>query len=138
MPAKDLLHELVLEALKKDGWTITHDPYFFKALGVELHIDIGAERVIAAEKDSEIIAVEIKSFMGQSFIYDFHAALGQYENYKIALEYKDPERVVFLAIADYVFETHFQKPFIQKVIEKTQLQIIVIDTDNNTIKSWIK
>jgi XisH protein len=28
--AKDIFHEIVKEALIKDGWTITHDPYQVK------------------------------------------------------------------------------------------------------------
>jgi hypothetical protein len=27
MPASDLYHDTVKNALTKDGWTITHDPY---------------------------------------------------------------------------------------------------------------
>jgi hypothetical protein len=27
MPARDLNHDIVRNALQKDGWTITHDPY---------------------------------------------------------------------------------------------------------------
>jgi hypothetical protein len=138
MPAKDSLHNFVIEALKNDGWMITHDPYFIKALGVEFHIDLGAEKVIAAEKNSEKIAVEVKTFAGQSFIYDFHSALGQYENYRIALEIKDPARKVFLAVADFVFDVNFQKEFIQQVIKKLKISIIVVDTDNNCIRSWIR
>ncbi|NET49647.1 MAG: hypothetical protein F6K09_13185 [Merismopedia sp. SIO2A8] len=44
------------------GWTITDDPY--KVLDrVKFQIDLAAERVIAAEKNNEKIAVEIKSFL---------------------------------------------------------------------------
>nr|WP_286392563.1 element excision factor XisH family protein [Pseudanabaena mucicola] len=27
MSARDLFHDIVKNALQKDGWTITHDPY---------------------------------------------------------------------------------------------------------------
>ena len=60
--AKDLIHDVVKKALIADGWTITHDPYYLKANPHTLKIDLGAERLIAAEKGTEKIAVEIKSF----------------------------------------------------------------------------
>jgi hypothetical protein len=30
MPAKDFYHNTVVEALHKDGWIITHDPYYLR------------------------------------------------------------------------------------------------------------
>ncbi|MEZ4733261.1 MAG: element excision factor XisH family protein [Caldilineaceae bacterium] len=69
MSAKDIYHEVVKQALTDDGWNITADP---------LRIDLGGERVIAADRQGEKIAVEIKSFLRSSAITDFHEALGQY------------------------------------------------------------
>jgi hypothetical protein len=77
MAAKDLYHDLVKELLIADGWTITHDPLFF-AFGIrKVYVDIGAERLIAAEKGKEKIAVEVKSFVGESAVDDLEKALGQ-------------------------------------------------------------
>jgi len=36
MPAKDIYHNEVKNALLKDGWTITADPYFIKYEDAEL------------------------------------------------------------------------------------------------------
>ena len=55
--AKDLFHQAVKTALIKDGWTITHDPLYLNIAEVEIYIDIGAEQLFAAEKDSKKIAV---------------------------------------------------------------------------------
>ncbi len=30
MPAQDLYHNIVKNALLKDGWTITHDPFHYE------------------------------------------------------------------------------------------------------------
>ncbi|MEK7255697.1 MAG: element excision factor XisH family protein, partial [Bacteroidota bacterium] len=46
--AKDLFHKHVREALEKDGWIITHDPYKIRLEGVAFDIDYGAEKLIAA------------------------------------------------------------------------------------------
>ncbi len=49
MPERDLFHDVVKTALAKDGWTITHDPLFLRLGGVQMFIDLGAEKVIAEE-----------------------------------------------------------------------------------------
>lgn len=66
--ARDLFHENVKEALRKEGWTVTDDPLSFKIGKMQIQIDLGAERLIAAEKGAERIAVEIKTFSNLSFI----------------------------------------------------------------------
>ena len=76
MPARDKYHDCVCKALIKDGWTITSDPYTLKWGTKDLFVDLGAERVLAAQKGAEKIAVEIKSFIGQSEMADLEQALG--------------------------------------------------------------
>lgn len=78
MPARDLFHDQVKHALIKDGWTITDDPLHIKWRKKNLYVDLGAERLLAAEKAERRIAVEIKSFVGRSDIADLEAALGQF------------------------------------------------------------
>lgn len=85
--AKDSFHKQFKTALIKDRWTITHDPLTIRiSEAVKLQIDLAAEQILAAERDSEKIAVEIKSFIGDSDVSTFHTALGQYLNYCQALE----------------------------------------------------
>lgn len=57
MPAKDLYHDTVCTALIKDGWTITDDPLILKIGECSAFVDLGAEKLIAAERDYEKIAV---------------------------------------------------------------------------------
>ena len=85
MAAKDIFHEAVRKGLEKEGWVITNDPLKLQVGGVEMYVDLGAEKIIAAEKDGEKIAVEIKSFIGPSNISEFHTAIGQFINYRVAL-----------------------------------------------------
>ena len=63
MPAKGFYHDTFVTTLKKDGWTITHDPLTVSVGKTDLLIDLGAERILAAERGGERIAVEIKSFI---------------------------------------------------------------------------
>jgi hypothetical protein len=64
MPKLDIYHSTVKRALEKDGWTITHDPFILQIGKKRLFADLGAERLISAEKDLRRIVVEIKSFVG--------------------------------------------------------------------------
>ena len=68
MPAKDIYHEPFVRALQKDGWAITHDPLTVTVEGTNLLIDVGAERLLAAQRGNERIAVEIKSFVSLSAV----------------------------------------------------------------------
>jgi hypothetical protein len=86
MPAKDYFHDHVCTALEKDGWTITDDPLTVKWLGTTLQVDIGAERIVAAEKEGRKIAVEIKSFLRASKLEDLKDAIGQFIIYRSALK----------------------------------------------------
>jgi hypothetical protein len=85
MSAKDLFHDAVRRGLEKDHWQITDDPLELEWEEVKVKIDLAAERLIAAERDQQKIAVEIKSFISTSAISDFHTALGQFLNYRIML-----------------------------------------------------
>jgi XisH protein len=84
--ARDTFHNAVRRALEKERWQITDDPLKLEYKGARLEIDLGAERLLAAERGEEHIAVEIKSFSGKSALHEFHAALGQYINYRRALK----------------------------------------------------
>ena len=136
--AKDVFHQPVKNALIKDGWHITHDPLTIRiSEAVKLQIDLAAETTIAAERDSEKIAVEIKSFVGDSDISAFHTALGQYLNYCQALEEQEPDRMVYLAIPLETYQDFFQLPFIQRSLRRYQVKLIIYDPKLEEIKQWI-
>jgi hypothetical protein len=62
MAAKDFYHDKLKNALIKDGWLITHDPYIIDIpeMRPRQEIDLGAEKIIAAERGADKIAVEVK------------------------------------------------------------------------------
>ncbi len=41
---KDIIHDAVKNALIKDGWLITHDPFIVQYEDARVFIDLGAER----------------------------------------------------------------------------------------------
>ena len=82
MRRRDKYHDAVKNAFIKDGWVITHDPFFVTFGKRNLQIDLGAETALAAEKGGRVIAVEVKSFLADSALADFYMALGQYRFYR--------------------------------------------------------
>jgi hypothetical protein len=137
--AKDTFHKQVKEALQKEGWTITDDPYFLMVGRRRGFIDLGAERfMIAAEKEQEKIAVEIKSFLAGSDLDHFEDALGQFLVYLVALEDKDPDRVLYLAMPDSFYQRFFDDPFFVKLAQRFNVNLLVYDETTSTIVSWIK
>ena len=137
MAARDLFHNLVKTALERDGWTITDDPLHLRMGGViDMYIDLGAEKIIAAEKEGQQIAVEIKSFLGASTISEFHLALGQFINYRYALESVDPERHLYLAVPLSIYDEFFTLAFIQLVVQRSQLDLLIYDVETEEIVQW--
>lgn len=136
--ARDVFHQQVKNALIKEGWEITHDPFTIRiSEAVKLQIDLAAESALAAQRDADKIAVEIKSFIGDSDISAFHTALGQYLNYCQALEEQEPERVVYLAIPGETYEDFFQLPFIQRALKRYQVKLLTYDPKREEIRQWI-
>jgi hypothetical protein len=134
--AKDLFHNTVRQALLKEQWVITADPLRIQIEGVKLEIDLAAEKVFAAEKAGRKIAVEIKSFLSPSTITDFHAALGQFLNYRLALQKREPDRILYLAVPLDTFESFFQEIFIQEAVDLYQVKLIIYNPLQETIVTW--
>jgi hypothetical protein len=137
--AKDIFHNTVKIALQKDGWLITHDPYQLRYGVADVYIDLAAEPAIAAEKKGNKIAVEIKSFVGGSTISEFHTALGQFLNYRIALEVSDePERILYLAVPKDTYQMFIRFEPAKTVIERYAVRLIVYEPNLEVIDQWIE
>ncbi len=138
--AKDKYHIQVREALENDGWTITHDPLQLSYGVSKVEVDLGAEKLIGAEKSGEKIAVEVKSFMEPSKVYAFHQAFGQFMIYQMALDYNAiTDRVLFLAASLDIYETFLMKQqMVEDAIEKHGLNLIIVDIETKNIVKWIK
>lgn len=137
MSARDLFHDVVKAALQKDGWVITHDPLTIDLADGQLQIDLGAERLIAARKNEQQIAVEIKSFVAPSAISEFHTALGQYLNYRVALKVKEPERMLYLGVSIEIYESFFFRQLPQLSLQEYQIKLVVFDPESEAIVKWI-
>ncbi|MEZ4960171.1 MAG: element excision factor XisH family protein [Saprospiraceae bacterium] len=138
MPRKDKDHNIVREALEKDGWNITHDPYRLEMGNVELVADLGAEKLMAAERGLEKILVEIKTFGRMSVISAFHEAVGQFRNYRRLLRKTDAERALFLAISEETFNFFMSEEFYRMAIEEDEISVIVYSKSSTTVVKWEK
>ena len=136
--AKDIFHNTVKIALQKDGWKITHDPYQLRYGVADVYIDLAAEEAIAAEKEGRKIAVEVKSFAGGSTISEFHTALGQFLNYRVAIEVSsEPERMLYLAVPTDTYQMFLRFEPAKTVIERYEIRLIIYNPTREAIDKWI-
>lgn len=96
-----------------------------------------AEELLGAEKEGRKIAVEVKSFISTSNVSEFHTALGQFLNYRDALDKIDPERQLYLAVREPIYETFFQRKFIVSAIARYKLRLVIYNVEKEIITQWL-
>lgn len=141
MAAKDKYHHIVKEALLNDGWTITREPYEIRRKDLVtkgLEIDLAAEKVFAAERGIEKIAVEVKSIISDSTIHDFHKILGQYLNYQVALELIEPDRQLFIAMPEFGYHKLLREGIFSLSVARFNVKLIIFDIESKIITKWEK
>jgi hypothetical protein len=140
MPQRDLYHGAVKNALIADGWTITHDPLTLPAGAQNVFVDLGAERLLAAERSQggeiERIAVEVKTFAGRSTIADLEQALGQYLIYRALLAKQEPERSLFLAVPSHLYESVWETAVGNIAVEMYGVKLVVCDMAREVVERW--
>jgi hypothetical protein len=136
LPAPDTIHEAVRNALIKDGWTITAEPYVIGFQELRLFADLGAEQPIRAQRADRGIVVEAKSFRSMSPVHDFKFALGQYMLYLAFLEAIAPECKLYLAISEETYSSVFKLKAIQFVVQRYQLALLVVNVETEEVIQW--
>jgi hypothetical protein len=122
----------------KDSWVITHDPLRLKfSEDDRFRIDLGAQQLLAAERGVQKIAVEVKSFLSESAMFDFHLARGQFLNYRLALRNLEPDRSLYLAVPIAAYNSFFSRALPQAAIAEYDLKLLVYDPTNEVIVEWI-
>lgn len=137
MPAKDIYHDAVVAALTKDQWRITDDPLHLRLGRRDTYVDLGAEKLVAAEKEGRKIAVEIKSFSGPSMIADLEQALGQFALYGTLLDRVEPDRALYIALTADVYEELFEEPLGKALLEDNRIRLLVFEPLREEIIQWI-
>ncbi len=137
MPAFDHLHSVVRHALEKEGWTITHDPLTLRAGGRSLYVDLGAEKLIGAEKGHRRIAVEVKTFIGPSLIADLQQAVGQFVMYEAVLAKLEPGRELYLAVPHEVLATVLADEIGALMLEQRLTRVVSFSARSEEVVRWI-
>lgn len=137
MPARNRYHRQLRNALESDGWTITHDPFHLKWGARDLLVDLGAEKLLGAEKGTRRLAVEVQSFLGASVVEDLEHAVGQFTVYRKVLARVEPERELYVAVRQVTFANLFEEPLGQLMLDEDSLRLLVFDPEKEAILRWI-
>jgi hypothetical protein len=105
--------------------------------GKDVYVDLAAERLLAAEKSGQRIAVEIKSFVGDSEVDDLEKAVGQYVLYRAILAQHEPDRSLFLAVPEVTLHSVFEGPLGALVLKDQSIRALGFDPQAEVITRWI-
>lgn len=138
MPAIDRCEPEIVQALEKDGWLVTHQPFAIrinKTRGGYIFADI---RLHKPQTGQSAIVVEVKCFESKrTFLDEFYHAVGQYIVYRNALILNDISSPVYLAIPFSIFQSIFQQALIKSVLSDIQINLVVINLEKEEIIQWI-
>jgi hypothetical protein len=137
MPTQDLYHDVVRNALRKDGWRITHTALQLKAARDPRGGDIWEGELLVAEKDERKIAVAINSFVGRSNLADVTQTFGQLALSRSRLQTMAPDRVLYLAVRQATYSACFAGVEGALFLEKEHMQLIVFDPGAEMIVQWV-
>ena len=104
---------------------------------IALSADLGAERLISAEKGTQKIVVEVKSFVGRSDVKDLEQALGQYVLYRQILDETGIEHSLYLAVSRETFNSVFTIELGQVLLKNQIIKLVVFDDESEAILQWI-
>jgi hypothetical protein len=130
-------HNQVKNALIQDGWVILTEDYTLEYDGDRVYVDIAAEQPVSAAKGGRMILVEVKSFLGQSFIRDLELAVGQYILYRDVLTETQQYVDLYLGIPSDAYWTGFQKSLSQLLVQRNRVKLLVVDINREVIEEWI-
>jgi XisH protein len=103
----------------------------------DLFVDLGAEKLVIAQRATQKIAVEVKSFIGASPVNDLEQALGQYMLYEKIMRREHPDRKLYLAIREAVYANFFQEEIVQIFLESGSPKLLIFDEIQEEIVQWL-
>jgi len=63
--------------------------------------------------------------------------IGQYVLYRLLLKQVDPERELYLAVADTTFDGIFSEPIGELVMRELPMKLLIVDVEAVEVKRWI-
>lgn len=136
MPAKDRYHDTVKRALVKDGWKIIREQVTFIVEKRQVQIDLSVSK--ANVSSTELVFIEIKSFIRRSAVEDLAHAIGKYLLYRLVLEEIGVEpSMLYLAIPQAAFTKIFSEPLGKLAHSRFNLLLLVVDMEQEEIIQWV-
>jgi XisH protein len=83
------------------------------------------------------IVVEVKVFGTPSPVTELERAVGQYSIYRTLLARISPERALWLAIAQDMYEDFFRQSAVQDIVVAHTIHVLVFDPTREEIVEWI-
>lgn len=132
MPAKDIYHDAVVNALQKADWNINDE---------QVALDIGVRRLwldLQVSSSDNTRLIEVKSFIysGSDIAY-LMSAIGQYTLYQSILRRLTINYDLYLAVPVAAYQTLLQEPVGQSVIEYTSLNLLVYHPKEEMVEQWV-
>jgi hypothetical protein len=133
MPAKDRYHDIVVRALRKDGWTILGEQVDLFIPSRRLWVDIRATK----EAQTAIILIEVKGFdTGASPVAYLSDAVGQCIVYRGALAYLGLSDVLYLAVPATALTGILGEEIGRRTVQQAQVGLITFDAVREEIVEW--
>ncbi len=133
MSAKDRLHDTVVRALAKDGWTIVDEQVTVTVGERNLWIDIQAQK----EVETSTILVEVKGFENMRSPIDYFAdAVGKYLLYKTALEFLNNRSPLYMAVSEEGYNGILSEVIGQQVTQKLGIKLLAFVPEIEEIVQW--
>ena len=133
MPRKDIFHDTVVNALKKDGWTIVREQATLVVENRQLWVDLQ----VSNAGNQRTILVEVKSFISGSQVEDLANAIGKYVMYRVIMEDNELDEELYLAVPDSAYEGIFAERLGLLLLEKLNLKLVVFNVDDERILQWV-
>ena len=137
MPAKDFYHDSVRDALVRDGWTITHDPFTIPSSPGADFAYPGADRALAAEKGDREIVVDVMSFSENSVLRNLYQALGRYAIDHSLLGRAPRGGDLYLAVTGRVHDDIFGDPIARPALVDLGIRFMVFDPAEGLLLRWV-
>jgi hypothetical protein len=140
MAGRDLYYDLVKNALRKDGWRITHNPLHLR---LPTNDDTRTKQgeaaealLLGAEKDERKIAVLVKSFVDHCDAADLQKALAHLRLYHTRLHATAPDHTLYLAVRQTTYRDYFTGSVGEQLLASQPILFMVFDPRSEAIVNW--
>jgi hypothetical protein len=133
MPARDRLHNNVVNALTKAGWQVSHQQVLLVVAKRRLWIDLQASR---AENQGDLL-IEVKGFERMPSPVEYLAsALGQYLMYRTLLGDTGIFFPLYMAVPERAYNGLLSERLGRRMIEKFAVRLVIFDPVGEEILQW--